>query len=155
MILYILALVLSTGSPLPQEDYTTVVTYPDGCTVTCTLADSPMERWTGLSQHESLPRGKGMLFVYPESRMTSFWMPPSMKFNIDIVFLDVHKSVIHIAHNAPPCNDPQGIGCPSYSPESRVMYVLEIPAGEAAAHNLVTGSSLKITFPQNYERPTM
>lgn len=136
-----------------QHGERAIVTLPDGATVSCEIADSPTERGIGLSRHAQLPEGTGMLFIYPEPRETSFWMPPEMKFSLDIVFLDAQRRVLHIAANAPPCPDPRGWDCPGYSPEEPVSLVLEIPAGSAQRHGIKTGVTLAMTLPPGYQMP--
>lgn len=136
------------------DDYPAKVSYPDGTEVRCELADTPIARNTGLSKHEELPEGTGMLFVYPKPRETSFWMPPEMRFSLDMIFLDKDRKIVHIAHDAPPCPDPKGWDCPSYSPDLPVSFVLEVPAGSARAHGLEIGDQLTITLPGDYKFPT-
>jgi len=89
----------------------------------------------GLSNREMLPRGTGLLFIYRELAMQSMWMP-DMKFPLDIVWLDEQFCVAHITYAAQPCaslND-----CPSYSSMYRVLYAIEMNAGDAAAFSLGT-----------------
>lgn len=136
------------------DDYPAKVRYPDGSEVRCELADTPIARNIGLSRHAVLPEGTGMLFVYPKPRETSFWMPPEMRFSLDMIFLDAASRIIHIAHDAPPCPDPNGMNCPGYSPDMPVLFVLEIPAGSARSHGLEIGNQLVISLPKDYTFPT-
>lgn len=56
------------------------------------VADSPAERSTGLSSRRSLDWNRGMLFVFPDLGMRSFWMI-DCHFDIDIAYLDPHGVV--------------------------------------------------------------
>lgn len=142
-------------SLMPVED-TAIVRLPDGSSITCEIADTPRERSVGLSRHQSLEPGSGMLFAYPEDRHLSFWMPHAMKFNLDIIFIDANCEVISISSDVPPCPDPQGFDCPNYSPQgSPARYVLEIIGGAAVSSGIKPGTKLEITFPENYKRPSV
>lgn len=129
------------------------VTFPDGSTFRCQLADDVAKRSTGLKNHLELPPGQGMLFVYPYPSNTSFWMPPEMKFPLDMIFLDNNKRVVHLAEKAQPCKDTSGNDCDSYSPDRRVSFVVEVPAGTIEKTKLKKGNLLKIKFPRGYRFP--
>lgn len=129
------------------------VKFPDGTLVDCDISDTPMERTTGFSKHEQLEPDHGMIFVYPHPTSTSFWMPPQMKFNLDIIFLDKNHEIVHISHDAFPCKDPDGFDCESYSPDFEISYVVEVVAGMAKRIGLKNGDQLQIEFPMGYEHP--
>ena len=104
-------------------------------------------REQGLSGRTSLPDGKGMLFVFQQDGDWGFWMK-DMNFPIDIIFISATKTpgvgrVVSIAPNASPegyhQNPPQ-----VFYPPLAVRYVLEVPAGFAAAHGVVPGTSVKL-----------
>jgi len=92
------------------------------------IARSPGEQEHGLMGRDSLPAGRGMLFIFAKQYHYGFWMK-NMKFSIDILWLDDAKKVVHIAKSVPPCTkDP----CPVYIPQYVARYVVEIPSGDAA-----------------------
>jgi uncharacterized membrane protein (UPF0127 family) len=66
--------------------------------LTAALATTPEERYTGLSETTCLPTGKGMLFVFEDSKELTFVMR-NMAFPIDIIFLSPGKRVT-VAHQA-------------------------------------------------------
>lgn len=84
----------------------------------------------GLSGRAMLPRGTGLLFVYRELAIQSMWMP-DMNFPLDIVWLDEQFCVAHITYAAQPCDSRES--CPTYSSMYRVLYAIEMNAGDAAA----------------------
>lgn len=136
-------------------DETATVVFPNGESVVCEITDTPEGHAIGLSRHASLEPDCGMLFVYPGEQPLSFWMPPEMKFSLDIIFLDKEWRIIHIAHDAPPCPDPTGYDCPSYGPGRRLgMFVVEVVAGKSAEMGLKEGDLLKLQFPADYKFPT-
>ena len=136
-------------------DDTAKVVFPDGTVFICVIADTPYERATGLSRHETLAPESGMLFVYPQPRLVSFWMPPRMKFNLDLIFLDSNCRVIHVDHDAPPCPDSSGWNCPSYGPENTPSsFVVEVIGGTARNLGIQVGDVIRVIPPDGYQKPS-
>ena len=105
-----------------------------GTTLTADVADNESQRELGLSGRAGLPEGTGMLFVFQVDGQHAFWMK-DMLFSIDMIWLSPEKKVVYIAANARPESYPS-----SYMPESASRYVIEVPAGWAARHNVAIGS---------------
>ncbi|MBI2577969.1 MAG: DUF192 domain-containing protein [Candidatus Wildermuthbacteria bacterium] len=101
--------------------------------ITAEVADDPGERERGLSGKGSLKEGEGMLFVFEEPGLYSFWMK-DMKFPIDIIWLNSQKQVVHIASNVSPDSYPQ-----SFVSKTSALYVLEVSAGFTGRHNIREG----------------
>lgn len=97
------------------------------------IADDPEERERGLSGREPLKKSEGMLFLFEEPGLHAFWMK-DMKFSIDILWLNEQKQVVHIAPNVSPDSYPQ-----RFVSKAPALYVLEVPAGFAAAHGIQNG----------------
>ena len=149
----ILALATLAWQPAAQEAEAVVV-FPNGTEITCEIADTPMARAIGLSRHISLEADRGMLFVYGHDQWLSFWMPPTMRFNLDMIFLDGEMRIIHVVRDAPPCEDASGWECPSYGPvQSQGRYVVEVVSGTAERIGLEEGTRLEIRFPPSYTPP--
>ena len=106
------------------------------------LAKTPEEIRQGLMYREELEEGKGMLFVYEEPNIPSFWMK-NMLIPIDMIFIGEDLEIKHIISDTPPC--PQDEECPTYSPNVAVQYVLEVPAGYAKKYQIVEGNLLKLS----------
>jgi len=89
--------------------------------VTVEVADNRSERYTGLSEHESLGENEGMLFVYADEGEHTYVMR-SMDFPIDIVYVDASGRITEI-HHAPTEEDNEDL-----TPyPGRGKYVLEVP----------------------------
>jgi uncharacterized membrane protein (UPF0127 family) len=97
------------------------------------------ERAQGLMFRTGLDQGKGMFFVFDTEDIYPFWMKNTL-FAIDIIWLDKDKRVVDIASDVPPCRTTP---CPVYTPSAKVLYVLEIPAGDAARYGIKPGDSLR------------
>jgi len=105
---------------------------PNETSITAELAITDEERQLGLMFREKINYDQGMLFVFEEEGIHSFWMK-NMKIPLDLLWLDKNKRIIHIEECVPPCKrDP----CPSYTPRYSAMYVLELKAGSVNENGL-------------------
>jgi uncharacterized protein len=98
------------------------------------IADTPDLRARGLSGVPRLASSTGMLFVFDESALHSFWMK-GMNFPLDIVWLDEQWRVVDVASQVLPETFPKG-----FVPTAPARYVLELAAGEAKAGMIATGT---------------
>ncbi|MBI2452803.1 MAG: DUF192 domain-containing protein [Parcubacteria group bacterium] len=100
------------------------------------IADTLRFQIRGLSGRPSLGEREGMLFVYENPQVLSFWMK-DMRFAIDIIWIDGNGIIVRIAANVSPDTFPQ-----TFSSMVPVQYVLEVPAGWAERHGVVAGDRL-------------
>lgn len=120
------------------------ITLPDGFKVAAELALTPEEQSKGLMFRETLPAGRGMLFVFADYAPRAFWMKNTLV-DLDMVFMDEKLRVMKVFHRVPRSRSGQ--------PDSEVArvaapagLVLELPAGEARAHGVRPGARLKVAF---------
>jgi len=99
-------------------------------TVTAETAVTKDEMETGLSEHESLASGEGMLFFHSESAEQTYVMP-DMDFGIDIVFIGADCTVQAIRSADPPAPNESGYE-PKHQYTEDAKYVLEVPQGYAS-----------------------
>nr|WP_238366738.1 DUF192 domain-containing protein [Mesobacterium pallidum] len=100
------------------------------------IADDAAERAQGLMHRESLPRGAGMLFLYPFPRQASFWMRNTL-IPLDMIFIDRTGTVTRVHSNAIPLDETAIDGGPN------VLAVLEINGGMAAPMGLAPGVQIQ------------
>ena len=100
------------------------------------LADDPKERSQGLMFVEHMPRGAGMLFIYPEPQLLTFWMKNTL-IPLDMLFIDASGTVRHIHHEAKPLDESVING------GKDLLAVLEINGGLAKALNLSEGDEIR------------
>jgi uncharacterized membrane protein (UPF0127 family) len=113
-----------------------------GRTFSLDVATTPSAREIGLSQTDSLPEDRGMLFLYDTPDYYTFWMK-GMKFPLDILFIR-DSTIVTIARNVPP---PSGTGdLPLYAPNEPANKVLEINAGLCDKYGIREGDTVEITF---------
>lgn len=101
------------------------------------VAADDASRARGLMFRRSLDPDRGMIFVFPNSEEHVFWMRNTL-IALDMIFLDDTRAVVGVVANATPQTDtPRTVGKPS-------RYVLEVGAGEAAAH--AVGPGTRVAF---------
>ena len=105
------------------------------------IADTPDKRSLGLSLRDSMPRDRGMLFVFDEEGVYAFWMK-NMEFNLDIIWINSTGTVVQVEKNLKPCLDI----CPSYESGKPALYVLEVNAGVSDELGIREGTTVKIVF---------
>jgi uncharacterized protein len=98
----------------------------------------------GLSGRDRLQENQGMLFVFKTPGKYGFWMP-SMKFPLDIFWLDSSGSVVYIKENLQPCSSI--LNCPTYVPDTDSLYVVETVAGFAQKNNITKGTQFNFHLP--------
>jgi uncharacterized membrane protein (UPF0127 family) len=84
----------------------------------------------GLSGRQSMPRERGMVLVFPEPVVQCIWMK-DMRFNIDAIWLDSDKRIVHIERDLRPDSFPH-----LFCSQTSAKYVVEVNAGVAAAGQL-------------------
>jgi uncharacterized membrane protein (UPF0127 family) len=106
-----------------------------GIPITVEIADDPATRSRGLMDRDSLPRDQGMLFVYSEEKLLSFWMR-NTRIPLDIAFIDGNGIIVDIQSMDP------------YDEQSRVsrqpaMYALEMNRGWFEEQGVTVGDRVE------------
>jgi uncharacterized protein len=119
----------------------TVVVMPEGqaqSKVRVSLARTDVERQHGLMYVQNLAPDDGMLFLFDEDAVQSFWMKNTL-IPLDLIFIRSDMTVAGVVANAQPLTlTPRTVGIPS-------RYVLEVNGGWAARHG-VAADSTKVRF---------
>ena len=90
-------------------------------TITVEVADDPRERQQGLMGRSSLPPDHGMLFVYTDEKVRSFWMK-NTPLPLSVAFINRLGQVVRLADLTPLDTRP-------VSSEVPAMYALEMTKG--------------------------
>jgi len=104
------------------------------------LATTQQQQQQGLMHLNNLPQDKGMLFIFPQEDIYSFWMKNTL-IPLDIIWINKENKVVYIERNAQPCTQEE---CPSIYPNVTSSYVLEINAGLAAEFDIWEGSEVHL-----------
>ena len=105
------------------------------CELDIEVADNDYEVQTGLMYREEMKPGQGMLFVFEDERIHSFYMK-NTRFPLDLLFIDGGQKVVTISERAEPLDEQ------SISSRVPVKYVLELNAGTVVEKGLQQGDSV-------------
>ncbi len=123
-------LLLACGPDGPRA----VVQRGDGSHVGITLevADTPGALERGLMYRSSMPENHGMLFVFPDETVRSFWMKNTL-IPLDMLFIARDGRIVGIEADTTPLSTALvSVGLPS-------RFVLETNGGWASRHGVRTG----------------
>ena len=125
-------------------DYSQVFIYTTNSEimVNVEVADTPQKQSQGLMYRENLKLDHGMLFIFDDESILSFWMKDTL-IPLDMIFVDKTFRIINVVDNALPCNiEP----CPDYSSEKPAKYVIEVNAGFAKTNDIEAGDFISINL---------
>ncbi|REG85308.1 DUF192 domain-containing protein [Winogradskyella sediminis] len=106
-------------------------------TIDIEIADDEYTTQTGLMYRTKLETNHGMLFIFPNVQMRSFYMK-NTKIPLDIIYIAEDLTIVSFQKNAKPMDE---TSLPSEAP---AKYVLEINGGLSDAWQLEIGD--KISF---------
>lgn len=109
-------------------------------TVDVRLAESYEEKYTGLSDTETLRNGTGMLFVYDQEQRRTFVMR-EMDYPLDIVFVGADGRINRIAQAPAPGPNEDGN---DIERSGSAKWILEVPRGWMAAQNVSEGDRIVV-----------
>lgn len=107
-------------------------------TIDIEIADNDYETETGLMYRTKLETNHGMLFIFPDMQMRSFYMK-NTKIPLDIIYIDEANTIVSFQKNAKPMNE---TSLPSEAP---AKYVLEINGGLSDTWGLAVGDKISFT----------
>ncbi len=100
------------------------------------VAATPEARTRGLMWREELPAGQGMLFIFPEEEVQSFWMRNTL-IPLDMLFINSAGKIVGIVENAQPRTlTSRSVGLPG-------RYVLEVPGGWCQKVGITRGGTVE------------
>ena len=107
------------------------ICFKDSC-VLIEIADTEGSRARGLMFRDHLAQDSGMLFIFPFEDIHGFWMKNTL-ISLDMIWLNKDLRVVDIKSFVPACITPE---CPSYTPEVKAKFVLELNAGSADSYKI-------------------
>ena len=102
------------------------------------FAETDYETQTGLMYRKGMDDNQGMLFIFPDQRMHSFYMK-NTEFPLDIIYIKDDLKIASFQENAQPLNE---TGLSSQVP---IKYVLEVNGGLAQELGLSIGDSISFS----------
>jgi uncharacterized protein len=130
---------MGIAAPPAQHLHTISVHAPKAMLV-LQVASTEDERERGLMSVSKLPAHTGMLFVFDDDVPQGFWMKDTLV-PLDMVFIGADGRVRRVFADVPvvPLDTPDE-KIPRR--EAQAKYVIELPAGEAAADGIAQGTQL-------------
>jgi uncharacterized membrane protein (UPF0127 family) len=124
------------SGPVPENGSAWVIFGSD--TVRAEVARTSEQRARGLMYREDLPAGTGMLFVFDDLQIRSFWMQNTYV-ALDIAFLDMQFTVVDIQQM-------EALSERFHDSRLPAGLALEVPLGWFAEHSVRVGDQARIIF---------
>jgi uncharacterized membrane protein (UPF0127 family) len=105
------------------------------CKIDIEIADDDAKRERGLMFRRQMDLAHGMLFIFEDQDIRSFWMKNTY-LPLDILYLDAEKKMVKIHENVAILNE---LPIPSDFP---AKYVVEVNAGFCALNNIQVGDGM-------------
>lgn len=102
------------------------------------IARDESEREVGLMYREKMAENQGMLFVFDDADVRSFWMKNTL-ISLDMIFVDGKNQIITIHKHTIPLSEG------SYASTGPAKYVIEVNAGFTDAHHIKEGDRISWT----------
>lgn len=103
-------------------------------TLVVEIADNNAKLAQGLMFRKSLPEGTGMLFVFPNEEVRSFWMKNTF-IPLSIGYFNSNRELIDIQDMTPVRSEMQ-VDLPTYVSKAPAQYALEVPKGWFGKHKI-------------------
>jgi uncharacterized protein len=103
------------------------------------ISDDEQERMRGLMDRLNLPENAGMLFVFQDEDLRSFWMKNTF-ISLDIIYINADKEIVSIQKYTQPQTTN---ALPSEKP---AKYVLEVNAGFSDENDVIPGDSVDFNY---------
>lgn len=100
------------------------------------VADTPARRTLGLQYRDKLGDDQGMLFLFPDEKVQTFWMK-NTPLSLDLIFISSHRRVVGIIHEAAP------FSTASLSVLVPSQFVLEVRGGLARRKIIEVGDAVR------------
>ena len=116
------------------------ITRSDDSTIICNceLAIKPEERNFGFMKRKNIPDGTGMLFVFENEQILSFWMKDTPH-PLSIAFIDSRGKIRNIYDMKP-------FSLASIQSTVSCRYALEVPQGWFEKNKIQTGDTISLDF---------
>jgi hypothetical protein len=135
-LLAFVALFLSMPACQAQPEVTIATQNGREFTFLVEVADTPAKRELGLMYRRDLPADRGMIFLFPEEAVQTFWMK-NTPLPLDMIFIDSQHRIVGIVEQAAPFSlEPRSVGRAS-------QFVLEINGGLSRRYGIKAGDAVR------------
>lgn len=134
----VLALACGDSASESPPEGTTEVRIGD-LVIRAELALTQPERSQGLSDRESMPQDRGMLFVFADDLVPGFSMR-RMQFPLDFIWISADRRVVDVTQDVPPSAPGEELS--GIQPSDPISYVLEVNAGVVQEWGIAVGDEV-------------
>ena len=99
------------------------------------FARDESQRELGLMYRDTLAENQGMLFLFDEEAIRSFWMKNTV-LPLDMIFVNAQREIVTIHKNTTPYSEQ------TYESTKPAQYVLEVNAGYTDRHKISVGDRI-------------
>lgn len=99
------------------------------------IADNEFEEELGLMYRKQMDENKGMLFIFPNSQIQTFWMRNTF-IPLDMIFVNPDKMIVTIQKNT------RVLSNSTYASTAPAQYVIEVDAGYSDRNNIKVGDKV-------------
>lgn len=117
------------------------VTLPGGRQIRAEVEMTQVDMQKGMMFRDSLPRGRGMLFIHETPGLYPYWMY-QVRIPLDMIWMDASHRIVEISADTPPCKTKASL-CANYGGHEQAQFVLELGGGEARRLGLRLGQTLE------------
>ena len=103
------------------------------------VANDDASRTRGLMGRTAMPEDRGMLFLFDDTDVRSFWMV-NTPLSLDIIFVGEDMSIVKIHQSTTPYSDA------SLESGAPAKYVVETNAGYCARNGIMEGDKIRFTM---------
>jgi hypothetical protein len=128
----------STAAPMFKKHGELTLTKSNGKSVVSIdieIADDDAKREVGMMGRPVMEEHQGMLFVFDEEFLASFWMR-NCPLSLDMIFINKQEKIVTIHKNTKPFSDD------SYSATAMTLFVLEVNAGFTDKYGIKEGDMI-------------
>jgi len=117
------------------------VKLPNGQQIRAEAEIDPTDMQKGMMFRDSLPRGRGMLFIHDKPGLYPYWMY-QVRIPLDMLWMDANHRIVEVSADTPPCKT-KASECANYGGHQQAQFVLELGGGEAKRLGLREGDTLE------------
>jgi hypothetical protein len=124
-----------TAAPMFKKQSELTLTKSDGkstVSIDIEIADDDTKREIGMMGRPVMEERQGMLFIFEEEFLASFWMR-NCPLSLDMIFINKQGKIVTIHKNTKPFSDD------SYSATAMTLFVLEVNAGFTDKYGIKEG----------------